>query len=76
MEEPPDNAFVRAIGTSYQTFVQMASKSSTSVSTLYKWQKELPAKYVVNPVLLSDELRKLFGEGQFSVEVSHSVVPT
>lgn len=33
-------------------------------------ERAVPAKYVVDPRLLSTELEKLFGEGKFAVEVS------
>lgn len=48
----------------------MASRSSISLSTRFKFQKELPAKYVVDPQQLVEELLNRFGKGGFAVEVS------
>lgn len=33
-------------------------------------ERAVPAKYVLDPRLLTNELEKLFGEGKFAVEVS------
>lgn len=33
-------------------------------------ERAVPAKYVLDPRLLSKELERLFGEGKFAVEVS------
>lgn len=33
-------------------------------------ERAVPAKYVLDPRLLTNELEKLFGEGKFTVEVS------
>lgn len=33
-------------------------------------ERTVPAKYVLDPRLLSKELERLFGEGKFAVEVS------
>lgn len=33
-------------------------------------ERAVPAKYVLDPRLLTKELEKLFGEGKFAVEVS------
>lgn len=36
-------------------------------------ERAVPAKYVVDPRLLSTELERLFGEGKFAVEVSRNL---
>lgn len=47
-----------------------ATETDEPVDSQLTIERAVPAKYVVDPRLLSKELERLFGEGQFAVEVS------
>lgn len=47
-----------------------ASTTDEPVESQLNIERAVPAKYVLDPRLLSNELERLFGEGKFAVEVS------
>jgi hypothetical protein len=48
----------------------MATETDETCDSRLTIERAVPAKYVLDPILLSKELERLFGEGQFAVEVS------
>lgn len=48
----------------------MATETDETCDSRLTIERAVPAKYVLDPRLLSKELERLFGEGEFAVEVS------